>query len=137
MEEAEKQAQDKGDPVKAQELRARAERARRRRARLSQLPAGEYPYRIVLWQLGDAFWLSIEGEPYSRLQQELRRRFPQTPILVTTLIEGWLPGYLPPRDLYGKGIYQESIALLEPGALEHVIETASQEIEQWLQPHEG
>ncbi len=137
LEEAEKQAQDKGDPVKAQELRARAERARRRRARLSQLPAGEYPYRIVLWQLGDAFWLSIEGEPYSLLQQELRRRFPQTPILVTTLIEGWLPGYLPPRDLYGKGIYQESIALLEPGALEHVIETASQEIEQWLQPHEG
>ena len=80
---------------------------------------------MVLWQLGDAFWLSIEGEPYSLLQQELRSRFPQTPILVTTLIEGWLPGYLPPRELYGKGIYQESIALLEPGTLERVIETAS------------
>ena len=137
LEEAEKQAQDSGDSVKERELRAHAERARRRQARLSQLPAGEYPYRIVLWQLGDAFWLAIEGEPYSLLQQELRRRFPQTPILVTTLIEGWLPGYLPPRDLYGKGIYQESIALLQAGTLERVIETASQEIEQWLQPHEG
>ena len=133
IEDAEKQAQSGGDPVKEQELRAHAERARRRRARLSQLPAGEYPYRMVLWQLGDAFWLSVEGEPYSLLQQELRSRFPQTPILVTTLIEGWLPGYLPPRELYGKGIYQESIALLEPGSLERVIETASQEIARWLQ----
>ena len=132
LEEAEKQAKSSGDPVKEQELRAGAERARRRQSRLSQLPAGEYPYRMVLWQLGDAFWLSIEGEPYSLLQQELRSRFPQTPILVTTLIEGWLPGYLPPRELYGKGIYQESIALLEPGTLERVIETASLEIGQAL-----
>ena len=137
LEEAEQQAQSGDDPVKEQQLRASPERARRRQARLSQLPPGKYPYRMVLWHLGDACWLSIEGEPYSLLQQELRSRFPQTPILVTTLIEGWLPGYLPPRDLYGKGIYQESIALLEPGTLERVIEIASQEIARWLQPEES
>ena len=131
--EADRKTTNDDDPSRAQDLRALAERARRQRARLSQLPAGDYPFRIVLWRLGDAFWLSVEGEPYSLLQRELRARFPGTPILTITLTEGWLPGYLPPQDVYGKGIYQESITLLQPGALERVIERVSEQIERLLE----
>ena len=58
-----------------------AERKRRLLHRLSQLPRGDaFPLQVVLWRMGDAFWLGVQGESYSLLQTELRRRFPGTPI---------------------------------------------------------
>ena len=55
------------------------------------------------------------------LQTQLRQRFAGTPIVVVSMSDDWGPAYLPPKDLYGKGIYQESIAVLAPGCLERLI----------------
>ena len=91
--------------------------------RLRGLPPGKsLALSVSLWQLGDAFWLFVAGEHYQLLQRQLRGRFADTPIVVTTLTDGWLPGYVPTAETYGRGIYQESIAVVAPGSLERLIE---------------
>ena len=61
-----------------------------------------------------------------------RARFPGRIILVITLAGGWGPSYLPTRETYGKGIYQESIAVLAPGSLERVTDELARRIESLL-----
>jgi hypothetical protein len=39
--------------------------------------------------------------------------------------------YLPPADVYGQGIYQESIAVLAPGWLEHLVDEVGEQIQAW------
>jgi hypothetical protein len=112
-----------GDLIKARDCHALAERMTRWLARLPGLPPGPvFPFPVILGQLGDAFWLALEGEHYSVLQRELRARFAGTPIMVVTLANGSRPTYLLPSEAYGKGIYQESIAVLAPGCLEKLID---------------
>jgi hypothetical protein len=112
-----------GDEQCAADARAMIERCRRKLTRLDGLPAGDvYPYPVVSLRIGDAVWLAVEGEPYNLLQRELRSRFPGTPIIVMELANGSRIGYLPTAETYGTGIYQESIALLERGCLETLIE---------------
>ncbi len=65
------------------------------------------------------------------LQRQLRGRFPDVPLVVTTLTDGWLPGYLPAAETYGRGIYQESIAVVAPGSLERLIEALASHIDDW------
>ena len=114
---------------------AEGERVGRWRTRIETLPPGEaYPYRIHLWRAGDGIWIGVEGEPYNLLQSALRERFPGVPIVVSALSTGGFALYLPERETYGKGIYQESVALLEPGCLERVIEVAGDGIEKLLRP---
>ena len=118
-----------GDPAKAADCRAMAERKRRLLHRLSQLPAGEkFPLQVTLWRVGDAFWLGVQGEFYSVLQTELRRRFPGKAIIVATIAADWGASYLPPRELYGTGIYQETIAVVAPGSLEQLVESVATRI---------
>ena len=62
------------------------------------------------------------------VQRALRARFPERPILVATVSNGWRPGYLPTAETYGKGIYQESIAIAAPGSLEMLIDAIGDEI---------
>src|SRR6185436_12680642 len=70
----EEAARAAGDNQRAADCRAMAERKRRLLHRLSQLPAGDaFPLQVVLWRMGDAFWLGVQGESYSLLQTELRR----------------------------------------------------------------
>ena len=115
-----------GDDAKAADCRAMAERKRRLLHRLSQLPAGEqFPLQVTLWRMGDAFWLGVQGEFYSLLQTELRRRFPGKAIIVATVAADWGASYLPPREIYGTGIYQETIAIVAPGSMEQVIESVA------------
>jgi hypothetical protein len=131
-EEAERDAREGGDAARARDARAMAERARRLAARLEVLPAGRsYPFRLTLWRIGDAFWLALPGEPYSALQRELRRRFPEHALIIVALAGGWGPSYLPSEETYGKGIYQEEIAVVERGSLERLIEEARRQIEEW------
>jgi hypothetical protein len=128
-------ARQAGDEARARDCRAMAERMTRWLARLPQLPPGpNFPLPVSLWQLGDAIWLAVEGEHYQYLQVRLRRRFATVPILVTTLANGSRPTYLPTRDAYGKGIYQESIAVVAAGALERLTEDIGDVIEAWLEP---
>jgi neutral/alkaline ceramidase-like enzyme len=76
---------------------------------------------LWFWRLGDAVLVGISEEPYSILQQTLRRSFPDTPIFVLGVTNGSL-GYLCPRETYGTGRYQEIQSPYQPGCLEATIE---------------
>lgn len=117
-------AREQGDLQRAADLRALVERRRRLRHRVAQLPPGPcYPLQVAAWRVGPAWWIGVQGESYSLLQTELRRRFPSTPIYVASIAADWGASYLPTRDTYGKGIYQESIAIVAPGSLEQLIDS--------------
>jgi len=116
------------------DARAMAERKRRLLHRLKQLPPGdEFPLESIVLKIGGAVWVILQGEFYSILQTTLRTRFPETPLVIATIASHWGASYLPPRELYGKGIYQETIAITAPGSLETVIETVGKKIEALLQ----
>lgn len=122
-------ARSAGDETRAADLRALAERKNRLLHRLAQLPPGDtFPLQVALWHLGDAIWLGVQGESYNLLQTELRRRFPDRIILVASIAADWGASYLPPRELYDTGIYQESIAIVAAGSLEQLIEAVTARI---------
>jgi hypothetical protein len=83
--------------------------------------------------MGDALWLAVEAEHYQFLQRSLRERVPGVPIVVMTLANGSRPSYLPTADAYGKGIYQESIAVLAPGCLETLTEDVAGAMAEWVE----
>jgi len=122
-------ARDAGDDQRAADLRALVERKQRLLHRLMQLPPGDaYPLNVVLWRIGDAIWLGVQGESYSLLQTELRRRFPEKTLILASIATNWGASYLPPRELYGTGIYQETIAVVAAGSLEQLIEAIAERI---------
>jgi hypothetical protein len=82
---------------------------------------------LWFWRLGDAVVVAIPNEPYSVLQQELRRSFPETPLLILCVTNGAL-GYLCPRDRYGSGLYQEVQSPYRPGCLETTIDALQEGI---------
>jgi hypothetical protein len=130
-EEAARQA---GEMATARDCRAMVERKDRQLTRIAALPPGkDFPMPITLWQMGDALWLAVEGEHYQSLQRRLRAQLGQTPLMVLTLVNGSRPAYLPDASSYGKGIYQESIAVLAPGSLERLTEEVSKHIDTWMQ----
>ncbi len=125
-------AHDAGDNGKAADARAMVERMNRWTTRLSALPPGDnFPFPITMCRIGDALWLAVEGEPYNVLQRTLRERFPDVAIVVMVLANGSRAWYLPTAETYGTGTYQESMANLESGSLELLIEVISQEIGKW------
>lgn len=110
---------DGGDPG------AEAEKAMRRtfiQAALGDEPVHQMP--LWLWRLGDALVVACPNEAYSQMQTELRARFPRQPVLVLGCTNGTV-GYLPPRDRYGSGLYQEQQSPFAPGCLEQTIEAAA------------
>lgn len=132
LEQAESASAGDDSPA-AEETRARAERRRRELSRRKALPAGDcYPWRAVLWRMGDAVWLCVQGEPYSLLQTALRERFPETPIVVASIAFSWDVSYLPPRECYEPPRYQSRIAILAPGSLEQAIDVLSRRIEELM-----
>lgn len=127
---AEEQAANQaGDALRARDCRALVERLTRAISKWSATPPGEtYPYDVVMLKLGEAVWLTFEGEPYQLLQTELRRRFPDRPLLMAVIGDGWRASYLPPKTSYEKNIYQETVAILAPGCLEMLIEEMARKI---------
>ena len=122
-------ARTAGNTARAADCRAMAERKQRLLHRIAQMPEGDaYPLQVTLWRIGDAFWLGVQGESYNVLQTELRRRFPEKVIVVASIAADWGASYLPPRELYGTGIYQETIAVVAAGSLEQLIESIAQRI---------
>jgi hypothetical protein len=118
-----READAAGDASAARDHGAHAERARRWLNRLSALPAGDYyPYSFTVQRMGDGFWIGVGGEPYNLLQTELRRRFPDHPVVVTVLAGELSIAYLLPAGRYGKGLYQEEPSILAPGCLETLID---------------
>ena len=93
-------------------------------------------FRIMEVQLGivgEAAWVFVPGELYQVFQTMLRERFAPTPIFVTTLTNDWQPGYIPPANGFGYGIYQEVIAATSPGCLESLMESVSRRLRELLQ----
>lgn len=130
LEKEEAAARAAGDEASAAQSRALAERQTRILGRLRSLVPGDcFPLQVVLWRMGDACWMGVQGEPYSLLQTELRRRFPSRMLVVGAIANQIGPSYLPPKELYGTGIYQETIALVAPGSLERLIESIARELE--------
>lgn len=127
----ENKARTAGDEERAADARAMVERKNRNLRRALLLPPGDaFPLEIVLWRIGSGVWLGVQGEHYQVLQTALRERFPDAAIVVATIASDWGASYLPPRQVYGTGIYQETIAVVAPGSLEKVIEEIGQAVEQ-------
>lgn len=106
---------------------SRAERLRRAaemRATFGDGPT--VPWRVWVWQLGDALLVAQAGEAYSRLQRELRARFPDRAVAVLNLANWSGPAYLPPAELYASDdaytVWQSPLA---SGCLETTIEAAA------------
>ena len=119
------EAQQDGDEARVRDCHAMVERQRRLRWRLESLPSGTtYPYQMVGWRIGNGVWIAVQGEPYQVFQQAIRDAFPSHSVVVASLAEHWGPSYLVPKGDYGKGLYQEEVAVLEPGCLEIAIDAA-------------
>jgi hypothetical protein len=126
----EQEAAAGGDEAAARDLGARAERAQRWLGRLDELPEGDScPLGFTVHRMGDAVWVACGGEPYSAIQVELRRRFPDNVILCSPLAGDMQVAYLLPADRYGKGLYQEEPSSLAPGCLETLTDAIACRIE--------
>lgn len=123
------------DPIRKRDARAMVEQMIRQLARLAAIPEGRsFPLAVELWRLGDAFWVFVPGELYQVFQTALRARFPNRAVVVSTITNGWQPGYIPTAATYGYGIYQEIIAAVAPGSLETLIETVARELRSLAAP---
>lgn len=122
-------AKARGDEIRARDCRALAERARRWIGRLADFPPGDtFPLICSVFRVGESIWVTTGGEPYNWLQQDLRRRFPGTPILASPLAGELHVAYLLPRSEYGKGLYQEEPSLGAPGCLEVLCDALAERI---------
>ena len=127
--EEQEEADEKGDTILARDLGARAERCRRWIGRVEVLPEGKaFAYHYTVFQFGDTVWITVGGEPYSWLQEELRRRFPNLTLLVSSLAGDTEVAYLLRSEDYGKGLYQEEPSSLAKGCLERLADAIAARI---------
>ena len=82
-------------------------------------------------RFGQAIVIATPAEPFTELQIELRKRFPNNAIIVANDTNGSF-NYLPPASYYGNGAYEQDCADFGPGALEIVIVAATKIIESLL-----
>ncbi len=127
-------ARQANDDEEAQRCRALAERKHRLLDRIRPLPQEDtYPFRIDAWQIGDAFWVAVEGEPYFDLQEKLTSRFSDQTIIVIPLANGSRCSYLPTAEAFDKPLYQVDVALLAASSLELVTNAIETQIAGWLE----
>ena len=108
--------------------RALEERLRRKRDIRRSLGDGStFSLPITAWRIGDVVLVGSCCEPYSMLQKELRRRFPNHTVICMNLINGSI-GYLPPAELYDTDVYPVWQTPFERGSLEKILETMTQAI---------
>ena len=123
---AEQKSIAEGNCTGIRDARAMVERATRGLIRVGQLPKGKaYPFPLVVWKIGDAVWIALDGEHYNLLQRILRERFPDVILIIGTLANGSNVWYLPDSESFGKGLYQEDASILAKGCLETTIEAAT------------
>lgn len=114
------------------EDRAIEERLRRKRDIRRSLGDGSTaPLSVYAWRIGDAVLVGCAGESYSRLQQEIRNRFPERSIICMNLINGSV-GYLPPADLYDVDVYPVWQTPFDRGCMERISEAMAGAIEKLL-----
>lgn len=86
---------------------------------------------IWTWRIGDCLMAGSACEPYSWLQQELRRRFPDQAVAVLSLVNGTI-GYLPQSDLFDFALYQVRQTPFERGCLESVANLVTRTFESFV-----
>jgi hypothetical protein len=122
-------AESRRDGDAARDAGAMLERARRWLGRLDELPDGAtLPLPFAVYRLGEALWVTCAAEPYSRIQVDLRARFPDWTILFSPLAGEVQVAYVLPRDRYGAGLYQEEPSILAPGCLERLTDAIAARI---------
>ena len=109
------------DPVAAERLR----RKLRVRRTVGEGTSAAVP--VWVWRVGDAFIVGQPEEGYSRLQTDLRRSFPDHAVAAMNLVNGSC-GYLPPRELYGRDLYQVWQTPFDGGSLERMIAACQDQI---------
>jgi hypothetical protein len=115
-----------------------AERLRRARALRSYFAGSQtFGLPVWVWRLGDCLVVGIAGEPYSKLQRELRARHPDRRVLVLGVTNAALSAYLPTREAYGRDVYQAWQTPYAPGSLERVIDACDRAIGGLLAPDSG
>jgi len=103
------------------EDRTLQERLRRRLAIRRGVGDGQtYSLSVYTWKIGDVVLIGSKAEAYSVLQTELRSHFPQETLVCMNLINGSI-GYLAPRELYDKNVYQVWQTPFASGSLEATI----------------
>jgi hypothetical protein len=108
--------------------RAIEERLRRQRdIRLGLGDATTFALPIYAWRIGDAVLVGSCCEPYSLLQQELRRRFPGQTIVCMNLVNGSI-GYLPPSERYDEVVYPVWQTPFDRGSFEITLDTMTEAI---------
>jgi hypothetical protein len=123
-------AREQNQPERISDCRAKAEQMTRQLARLAALPEGKvYPFPVSILRIGDGLWVFTPGELYQQFQVELRRRFPNFAVVVSTVTNDWQPGYIPPATAYGYDIYQEIIAATAAGSSEALTQAVCREVE--------
>jgi hypothetical protein len=85
------------------------------------------PMPLWVWRVGDATFLANPNEAYSRLQTELRGRFPGQILVVMNVTNGHT-GYLPPAELYDFDLYQVWQTPYDRESLERVIEAGERQM---------
>ena len=77
----EQQAIASNDLERSRHARALIERTNRELSRSQLLPEGTtYPYPIIVWRIGDAVWLALDGEHYNILQRACERAISRSPV---------------------------------------------------------
>ena len=105
----------------ARDHRALVERLQRKLTRFRGLEEGDcFHYQLRAWRIGNVFLLAFNGEMYNMLQLDLRATFPAQALMVGTLADGSSCWYLPNRESYGKGLYQEDASIIACGGLEQL-----------------
>ncbi len=113
--------------------RALEERLRRKRDIRRGIGDGStYSLPVTVWRMGDAVLVGCCCEPYSSLQLELRRRFPDNIVVCMNLINGSI-GYLPPAELYEIEVYPVWQTPFDRGSLERTLDTMTQAIRNVLE----
>ncbi|HVW69105.1 MAG TPA: hypothetical protein VHB68_09015 [Steroidobacteraceae bacterium] len=87
------------------------------------------PLPVTVWQVGNAFLVATTGEPYSRFQIELRKRFARAAVAVLNLTNG-ATNYLPEASAYERDNYPARVTEYAAGCLEQSIERTASIIEQ-------
>lgn len=117
------------DKIRTCDDRVQIERlSRKRRIREAVGDGKSAPMPVWIWSVGAALFLGHPNEAYSQLQTELRRRFPDRPIVVMNVVNGHF-GYLPPTDLYSEDLYPVWQTPFGPGSLERLIAACAETIE--------
>ncbi|MCH2211827.1 MAG: alkaline ceramidase [Fuerstiella sp.] len=108
--------------------RAEEERLRRKRDIRRSIGNGpDWELAVHAWRIGDTVLVGCCCEPYSVLQQELRRQFPDRVIICMNLINGSI-GYLPPADLYDTDVYPVWQTPFDRGSLELTLDCMTKAI---------